>query len=93
MSDLVNGLFEFIGGITLWMNVWRTHKDGGVKGVNTLYILYFSSWGWWNLYYYPSLGQWWSFAGGVFIVVANVVWLGQVVYYTRRKRWDAHSKR
>jgi hypothetical protein len=40
----------------------------------------------WNLYYYPHLDQWWSFAGGLVIVAANVLWIGLMVYYLWRER-------
>jgi len=47
--------------------------------------VFFTSWGMWNLFYYPHLGQWYSFAGGVFIVSVNTFWLGQIIYYRRNR--------
>lgn len=85
-ADTVNGLYEAIGGVMLWMNVRRLHRDKQVKGVSILPTAFFSSWGLWNLYFYPHLGQWLSFAGGAFLVVANVTWCGQMIYYGRARR-------
>lgn len=82
--DLVNGSLEFVGSGMLWANVRRLSHDKIVRGVTWYATSFFMFWGWWNLYYYPALGQWWSFAGGVSIVIANTVWLGQIVYYIRR---------
>ena len=73
--DLVNGLFEMIGGLLLWANVWRLHRDRRVSGVSVLPIIFFTSWGLWNLLFYPALGCWWSFAGGIVVVAANAAWL------------------
>ena len=79
--DLVNGLFELLGGFALWDNVKRIRKDKQVRGVNWRVTLFFTSWGFWNLFYYPSLDQWLSFAGGLNIVAANFVWLFYAVRY------------
>ena len=42
--------------------------------------------GLWNLIFYPFLGQWWSFAGGVFLVTMNFIWFGQLYYYLNSER-------
>lgn len=83
--DLINGLFEFAGSAMLWRNVLQLHRDKEVKGVHWNATAFFAAWGYWNLFYYPHLDQWWSFAGGLSIVFANTVWLGQMIYYLRRK--------
>ena len=82
--DLLNGLFEFCGALMLTQNVKRLHKDKVVRGVHWMPTLFFASWGVWNLYYYPSLDQWWSFLGGCAIVCVNLVWFGQMLYYRNR---------
>jgi hypothetical protein len=82
--DLINGCFELIGGILLFGNCWRMHKDKQLKGVSWLPTLFFTSWGFWNLLYYPALNQWFSFAGGCVIVLANTPWLGMTLYYLRQ---------
>lgn len=70
--DLINGLFEFGGSVLLWMNVRQLMRDRGHRGVYVPATAFFAVWGLWNLYYYPNLGQWLSFAGGCSIVVANI---------------------
>lgn len=86
MADVINGLFESLGGLFILLSVIRLHREKRVRGVSPWHAAFFTAWGWWNLYYYPSLGQWWSFAGGVLIVMVNSIWLGQLVYYTRYPR-------
>lgn len=79
--DLFNGLFEFVGSAMIWRNVWAIYKDKQLAGVRWGATAFFSSWGLWNLYYYPSLEQWASFTGGVSIVIANTVWLALSLRY------------
>lgn len=81
--DLINGIFEIIGSIFLWLNVIKLHKDKMVRGYHWLTTAFFMSWGYWNLYYYPYLDQWFSFGGGCSIVLANTVWLVQMFYYRK----------
>lgn len=80
--DFINGLFEFAGAAFLSLNVRQILHDKVVKGVHWSSTVFFTSWGFWNLYYYPSLEQWWSFAGGVAIVAVNSVWLYLIWYYS-----------
>ena len=82
--DLINGIFEFVGSVALWRNVLQLHRDKAIKGVHWSATGFFMLWGYWNLYYYPHLDQWWSFSGGVSIVTANTVWMIQMIYYGRK---------
>jgi hypothetical protein len=87
-NDIANGTFEMLGGLFILFSIMKLHGDKQVKGVSYIYLTFFTIWGYWNLYYYPSLGQWWSFVGGVSVVAMNTVWLGQILYYTRKaKQW------
>lgn len=90
--DLINGLFEFIGSIALWNNVRILYKDKCVRGVHWMATGFFMTWGYWNLFYYPHLDQWWSFSGGVSIVIANTVWLIQMMIYGRGPAFPSTGK-
>lgn len=79
--DIINGSFEFFGGILYIINVRRLIKDKEVKGVSWVPVMFFTFWGFWNLYYYPSLNQVFSFVGGIVIVSVNLLWLSLVFYY------------
>jgi len=85
-QDLVNGVYEFMGAPFILMSILQLHKDKKVKGVSWIHVAFFSSWGYWNLYYYPHLNQWCSFLGGLFLVLTNTFWLGQIVYYLRKDK-------
>ena len=84
IPDIINGLFEFLGSVVLWKNVLVLNRDKGYLGVHWTTTAFFSLWGYWNIYYYPHLDQWASFAGGLSIVTANTVWLVQMLYYGRK---------
>jgi hypothetical protein len=86
IPDIINGLFELFGGSMVWMNVRQIAKDKAVKGVHWLPTLFFSSWGYWNLYYYPHLHQWMSFIGGLCIVAGNTCWVVLMLKYWNREK-------
>lgn len=85
--DHINGLFEAGGAIMLARNCLQLYRDKMVRGVHWAATAFFASWGLWNLYYYPSLGQWWSFTGGCALVSFNVFWLYQMAWYGFIREW------
>ena len=80
--DVINALFEFVGAFILCFNVKALLRDKVVHGFNPWTTVFFTAWGLWNCIFYPILGQWWSFVGGLAIVSVNTIWLGLLVYYT-----------
>ena len=79
--DLINAAFELLGGVFVLGHCRAIRRDKAVKGVSIPAVVFFTAWGGWNLYYYPHLGQWLSFAGGVALVAANLLYVGLLVYY------------
>lgn len=73
--DRINGFFEFTGAMFLFLNVKILLRDKQIKGISVLPTIFYSSWGLWNLYFYPSLNQMWSFYGGIFVALANITWV------------------
>jgi hypothetical protein len=80
--DFFNGLFEAVAGLLVFNNCRAVLRDKQVKGVSIISTAIFTSWGFFNIYYYPSLDQWWSFSGGLVIVSANSLWVYLMVRYT-----------
>jgi hypothetical protein len=80
-NDLVNGLFELFGAVLTWINVKKLYKDKTVKGVYWPVWAFFSCWGLWNLYYYPSVAHYFSFFSGIFLVSGNITWSIMACYY------------
>lgn len=84
--DHVNSLFEFTGGLFLLLNVMHLYRHKVVRGVHWVSVSFFSAWGYWNLYYYPAIEQWWSFAGAAGVAAANTAWLVLIIYYNWKER-------
>jgi hypothetical protein len=83
--DLINGSFEAIGSLLVWLNIRQLYRDKVVRGVHIAPVMFWTAWGYWNIYYYPHLNQWLSFAGGISVVLANSVWVGQMLYYRKER--------
>lgn len=78
-QDIINGLFELFGAYFTWVNAWKLYQDRDIKGVYWPATGFFAAWGLWNLYYYPSLGQWASFFGGCVLVLGNIAWVSMAI--------------
>lgn len=85
MADLFNALFEMIGAALVLLSVRQLLKDRLVRGVHLAPVVFFTLWGAWNLFYYPSLDQWLSFAGALLMVLANACWLALLIYFKWRE--------
>ena len=81
--DLINAFFAFLCGLLLWNNVRLLWKQKKVRGISILSIFMFTLWGYWNLFYYPFLGQWASFFAGAVIVLANTAWVALAIKYRK----------
>jgi hypothetical protein len=84
--DIINGSFEFIAGVLSWINVHRLYVDKEVKGVSPWVFGFFTSWGFWNLYYYHHLAQPFSWWGGMSITLSNCAWMYLAIYYHFKRR-------
>lgn len=82
--DAVNGTFELLAGGFLLNNCRVLYKDKVVKGVSKITTTFLVLWGIWNLYYYPHLGQIFSFWGGIGVVASNALYLSMMVYYRNK---------
>lgn len=72
--DLINCTFECLGGLAVLASCYRTYKSKSADGVSLITIGFFTSWGFWNLYYYPSLGQVVSGVAAIGVCAANSLW-------------------
>ena len=86
IADLINAGFEAGGGLFILNHCRVLYKDKELKGVSIISTVFFSMWGAWNLYYYPSLDQWISFYGGLVITLANMLWVGMMIHYYNKNK-------
>lgn len=75
LNDVGNGLFELVGAYFTWRNYIQLQRDRELKGVYWPMTAFFTAWGFWNLHYYPSLQQWFSFYAGIVLVLGNLAWV------------------
>jgi len=80
----LNALFEVTGGLLILLSIRKLYRDKRVAGVHWAPVTFFTTWGVWNLFFYPAIGQWLSFWGGLSVASVNFVWLAQIIYYSRR---------
>lgn len=83
MNDLVNGLFELLAALFVLNHCRVLMRDRAVAGVSVVSVAFFTTLGLWNLLYYPSLGQSFSFICGLFVAAANALYIGMLVYFRR----------
>jgi hypothetical protein len=83
--DFINGSFELLAGVFVLNHCRVLHAHKQARGVSLASVLFFTLWGLWNLYYYPSLNQPLSYYGGWFVVGANALYVGMMVSYRSRE--------
>lgn len=83
-ADTVNACFELAGSAFVLNHCRVLFKQRQVHGVSVLSAAFFLGWGFWNVLYYPSLHQWFSFAAGLSVLGANGLYVGGLLYFKRR---------
>jgi hypothetical protein len=83
--DMINALFELVGGILITLSIRKLYRTKSAAGVHWAPVSFFTSWGVWNVFFYPMVGQWYSFYAGITVMSVNFVWLSQIIYYSRRE--------
>jgi uncharacterized membrane protein YfcA len=81
-QDFVNGSYETLGGLFVLLSILKLYKEKKVRGIHVLNVLFFATWGYWNLYYYRHLNQWISLIGGIGVTFTNTIWFSQIIYYS-----------
>lgn len=83
-ADAVNGFFEFGMAMAILPSVFKLLREREVRGFHWFHVAFPTAWGFWNLYYYPSLDQWASFWGGLAVVSVNCFYLALVFRFRAR---------
>lgn len=86
---MANAAFEAGAGLAVLAHCWKLHDHRKARGLSIPAVLFFTLWGGWNMYYYPHLGQFWSLAGGIFVTLANLIYIAMLVTHSRHRlaRW------
>lgn len=83
--DFINSAFELFAGFFILGNCRVLYKDKMVRGVSIIAVSFFTLWGVWNVFYYPIIDQWFSFIAGLFVLSANTLWVGMMIYYSNKE--------
>jgi hypothetical protein len=84
--DVINSVFEACGGIVIVGNCLKILKQKEFKGGNMYGVIFTSSWGAWNLFYYFHLHQYFSWGAGLSIFLANCWWIYLILYYKIKEK-------
>lgn len=79
--DLINGIYECVGGFFVFLSVLKTYRNKSAAGISLWTCLFFTTWGYWNLYFYPSVGATISAYGAIGVAVVNTTWLSLIWKY------------
>jgi hypothetical protein len=91
-KDFITAMFECGGSVAVSVCIRKLHIDKMVRGVDWKYLAYYMTWTGWNLLYYPSFDQWYSFSATCSMLLVNSIWMTQMIYYNARERRGAVSK-
>ena len=79
--DQINATLELTGAVFTFRNALRVYRDRGYAGITWTAVAFFTTWGFWNIWYYPSLHQSWSFAAAVLLLAANLLWVSAMAWF------------
>ena len=80
------GLIQVASAGFLSISVWQLFKAKMVRGVSAITVAFWVSWGLWDLYYFPHLGQWLAFWGGVCVTLMNSLYVFLICLYNWREK-------
>jgi uncharacterized membrane protein YfcA len=83
--DQINACFEGFGSGAILLSVLKLLKDKQVHGISYWQVLFFTGWGYFNLYYYDILDQQFSWYAGMCVTVINTIYFGLLIYYDKIK--------
>lgn len=90
-ADIINGTLELLASIFVLNHCRVLLRDRAVAGVSITSTAFFTLWGVWNCWYYPHLGQFWSFVGGLLVVVANTIYVVLLCRFARMQKKEARA--
>jgi uncharacterized BrkB/YihY/UPF0761 family membrane protein len=83
IPDLINAAFEGFAALFILNHCRALWKSKQAHGVSLLSTVFFTTWGLWNIFYYPHIGQNYSFKAGLAVVSANFIWV-YLIWKVRR---------
>jgi hypothetical protein len=81
--DIINSIYEMLGGFFILLHCKLLFEHKKVFGVSVPAVIFFTSWGVFNLFYYNGLSQNYSLIGSLFTCSANIVYVVMLLHYKR----------
>ncbi len=85
ISDLINGLFELFASFFVYLHILQLKKDKTVKGLSILAVMFFTTWGYWNCYFYNANNLTLSWIGRIAVAIANTYYVYLLLKYKEKK--------
>ena len=82
--DLINAAFELAAAFFILNHARVMIKSKQAYGISLLSTAFFASWGAWNIFFYPNVGQMASFYAGI-IFCANMFCVSAIIWVRRGK--------
>lgn len=79
--DIINGTFEALASVMVLNHCRVLLRDQAVAGVSIASTIFFTLWGIWNIWYYPTLDQIWSMVGGILVTLANLFYVALLIRF------------
>jgi hypothetical protein len=79
--DIINAFFPFVGAGLVALNIKQLYNDKEVKGIHWFPPLFFYTGQAWGVYFFYSLGQYYSFVGASILLSVSMVWYTMMIYY------------
>jgi len=87
LSDLINSFgFELASCLFLSLNIYSLYRDRIVKGMSMLSMAFYNSWAIWNVFYYYSINQSWSYYIGVAVAILTTWWTVVAIWYCHKNK-------
>lgn len=80
--DNINACLQIIGAILVSHSAFKCYSNKSAAGVSFLMTGFFFILGVWNLIFFAGLDQMLSFAGGLLLVTANMIYTGLIIKYS-----------
>jgi len=84
--DMINALFELGGALAIIPSIKAALRDKQIMGLSIWSTVFFASWGWWNLIYYPHLDQMLSACAALLLAITNSIYLCLIWKYKYKYR-------
>ncbi|BDD79864.1 hypothetical protein [Burkholderia phage FLC9] len=82
--DMINACLELAGATLRSIDCIKLYRAKRFQGGSLWTALFFFLWGLFNIVYYPSFNQTYSWAAAIALTVVNGLWISMAVFYNRR---------